>query len=104
MLDILAAETAIPESGTSLYILQKDVIRSAGLTSIGFGVSLRRLVYRSFIEIVDFTAHNEYGETANYEGARITASGWKWIEDNKSLFVLHKGEKNSGEADEDLPF
>ena len=104
LLDVLAADTAIPESGTSLYILQKDVIRSAGLTSIGFGVALRRLVYRSFIEIVDFTAHNEYGETENSEGARITTSGWKWIEENKSLFVLHKGETNTGEADEGLPF
>ena len=35
---------------------------------------------------------------------RITVSGWKWIEDNKSLFVLQKGEANTDENDEGLPF
>ena len=61
LLDVLAAGTAIPDSGTSLYVLEKDVIR-CGLTSIGFGVALRRLIYRSFIEIENFTADSDYGE------------------------------------------
>ena len=101
VLAVVAGDTAIPESATSLYSLKVDTER-AGLTPVGFGLALRRLIKKEFVEtgnIVD----KQNGE--EYEGVQLTTRGWEWIENNVKLFILHKNKKpESNELDQDIPF
>ncbi len=103
VLAVLAGDTAIPESGTSLHSLKNDAIRS-GLTPVGFGLAFRRLINKSFIEITNFVGYEGLGEPFDCEGAQITSTGWKWIEDNESFFVLKKNKTKTEDIDDDLPF
>ena len=96
-LKILAGQTAIPESMSSLWILENDAKRD-GLTSIGFGLALRKLVNKGFV--ATGTVEHDDG---SYEGTQITLPGWEWIENNKELFVLRKDEFRKID-DEEVPF
>lgn len=101
VLAVLAGDTAIPESATSLYSLKVDT-EHAGLTPVGFGLALRRLLKKDFVEtrtIVD----KRNGD--DYEGVQLTPLGWEWIEENEKLFISHKNKNSeSEEFDKDIPF
>lgn len=104
VLATLAGESALPDSSTDLYSLQRDV-ESAGFTSISFGLGLRRLLRKKLIETlqdVDFRGND-------YLGAKLTDIGWGWIEENEGMFALKKTSKksstrNSGFIDDEVPF
>ncbi len=98
VLAILAGNTAFPGARSTLYSLKDDSERS-GLTSIGFSLAFRRLVTKKLIEIIE-----EYDEQRDepYKTTCLTESGWNWIENNESLFVLKKPSSTS--IEENLPF
>lgn len=103
----LAGETGVPESSCALYRLQQAA-EKAGLTSIGFSLSFRRLLAKKLIEV--FAEANFNND--EYEAARVTELGWSWVENNDSLFVLRRetAKKRSSnlskfdDMDDDIPF
>ena len=98
VLAILAGDTAVPGTATTVYSLKEDSERS-GLTSIGFSLALRRLAAKHLINIIE-----EYDENRdqNYSITRLTDAGWSWIENNESLFVLKKPSPQS--IEDEIPF
>ena len=101
LLAILAGNTAIPDTDTYPYSLQKDA-EQAGLTSLAFGLAFRRLLHKDLIEVQD--AYNEFNDE-HYKGVQLSAAGWKWIEANENLFSLHKSKGKPKEfLDDDIPF
>ena len=98
---IIAADTAVPNSTTSVYSLQKDA-ENSGLTSMGFGLALRRLIRRKFAQPFEADDGDGYG---SYTAAKLTDPGWKWVESNESLFILYKKNKpDIADLDDDIPF
>lgn len=96
----LAGDAAIPDSTTSMYSLQRDV-ESAGFTSVGFGLGLRRLLRKQFVESIQDTDYS--GEV--YPAAKLTHAGWAWIENNEAMFALKKKPQSKGGfEDDDIPF
>lgn len=101
VLAIVAADTAIPDTKTSVYSLKNDAEKS-GLTSMGFGLALRRLVRRQFARTFDADDEDGHGV---YTAAELTDLGWQWVENNESRFVLHQKERPSTAGlDDDIPF
>lgn len=98
VLAVLAGESALPDSAGSVYSLKNDVER-AGFTSIAFGLGWRRLLSKGLVESTEIT--NFDGET--YDGARLTESGWRWIESNESMFSLKKPPTRA-KVDDGIPF
>ena len=98
VLAVLAGNTALPGAASTMYSLKDDSERS-GLTSIGFSLAFRRLVTKKLIEIVE-----GYDEDRDepYNTTRLTESGWNWIENNESLFVLKKPSPKP--IEKDIPF
>ena len=101
VLALLAGDTAIPDSRTRVSSLQWRT-EKAGLTSLGFGLALRKLRKKKFIDTCEI---EDEGGFASYTYALLTDSGWKWIEHNEHLFLQHK---NRGPreltSDDDIPF
>ena len=95
----LAGETTLPGDYYSLQALKEDSERS-GLTPIGFSLALRRLVGKRFVEISE--QHNEY-QGYTFNAGIITPDGWKWLDENESLFALRKAQPEVIE-DSDIPF
>lgn len=94
----LAGDTALPGASTTLYSLKDDSERS-GLTAIGFSLAFRRLTAKKLIEVAEeWDEHRDQ----TYSTARLTNSGWDWIESNESLFVLKKQSQKRG--DDEIPF
>lgn len=100
VLATLAGDAVFPDSTTSVYSLKNDVER-AGFTSLGFGLGLRRLLKKGFVESVD-EIDEQHGEP--YPAARLTAVGWDWIEANERMFSLKKGAPTKDDFDDEIPF
>jgi hypothetical protein len=98
VLAILAGDTALPGASTTVYSLKHDSERS-GLTSIGFSLAFRRLSAKKLIEVAE---HWDEHRDETYSTARLTDTGWNWIESNESLFVLKKNSEEK--AEDDIPF
>lgn len=94
VLAIIAGDTALPKSATSMYSLKLDAERT-GLTSVGFGLAFRRLLKKDLVENLMITTNDDEA----YDGAQLTDTGWAWIENNDSLFVLKKVD-----IEGDIPF
>jgi hypothetical protein len=75
----------MPDSAVAVYSVMKDV-EKAGLTPLGFSLSVRRLVKKEFIEIAEKRDHND----EPYPAIRLLEKGWAWIEANETLFKVHK--------------
>lgn len=100
VLAILAGDTALPGTSTSARSLKNDA-ESSGLTAVGFALAFRRLVAKLFAEAYEDTDYN--GEP--YSAVRLTDAGWKWIEQNDSLFILRKPSRSkSVDMSDDIPF
>lgn len=99
VLAILAGDTALPGAATTIYLLKEESERS-GLTEIGFSLAFRRLLSKSLIEV-----NEEWDEQRDqvYKTTRLTETGWSWVENNESLFVLRKPTPKTT-IDEDIPF
>lgn len=101
VLAIIAGDTAIPDSATSPYSLQRDAERG-GLTPLAFGLAYRRLIRKRLVELAD--AYDEQNDE-EYKGIQLTSAGWRWIEKNESLFSMKKNHPTPEEFDdEDIPF
>jgi nucleoside 2-deoxyribosyltransferase len=98
VLAIVAGDTALPGDVTTLYTLKAESER-AGLTSIGFSLAFRRLVAKDLVEVMEAWDENR-DET--YKTTRLTDEGWKWVDNNESLFVLKK--PSFEDLDKDIPF
>ena len=99
VLAIAAAETAIPGNPVSALSLRNDAMR-AGLTGIGFGVAVRGLERKRF---VDFVKHES--DDGEYDVVNVTDNAWTWIDSNDSLFSLFRAKNNVPElTEDDLPF
>ena len=93
----IAAATDVPGSPTSVHLLRTSMEQN--LTDVGVGLALWRLQQKHFVEL---------GQSEDYNGEMfdtvvLNESGWRWIGDNESLFVTHKGESEPDEED-DIPF
>src|SRR6266568_1690556 len=75
VLAVLAGDTSLPGTSTSVWSLKNDAERS-GLTSVGFALAFRRLITKCLIE--SFQDSDERGE--EYNAARLTDNGWEWVE------------------------
>jgi hypothetical protein len=78
-----AGSVSLPGGSTAVGSLKNDIER-AGFTPIAFSLGVRRLIGKSFAEIV---------ESENYDGEpfpalKLTQKAWDWIEHNESKFVL----------------
>lgn len=89
VLAVVAGSSFLPSNATSAYGAKRDAER-AGVTNIAFNIGIRRLLGKKFIEIVDQWDENGNGP---YDGIKITDSGWAWIENNETKFVLHRTSK-----------
>ncbi len=99
VLAVLAGETALPGTSTSVWSLKNDVERS-GLTAIAFSLGLRRLIAKRLIETT-----KEYEQGEEYDAAQLTSAGWDWVDRNESLFVLSKKARSKDHPPEDdIPF
>lgn len=98
VLAVIAGSGFLPSNAVGVYSAKRDVER-AGVTNMGFNIAVRRLVGKKFIEIVDLWDENNQEQ---YDGVRVTESGWNWIDVNESRFVLHRTAKES--VPDDIPF
>lgn len=98
VLAIIAGDAALPGDVITLYTLKHESER-AGLTSIGFSLAFRRLVAKDLVEVMEGWDENR---DEIYKTTRLSDEGWKWVDNNESLFVLKK--PSHTEIDEDIPF
>jgi hypothetical protein len=98
VLAVLASGLAAPDDGKSVYGLQHDATK-AGITELAYSLGMRKLLKRRFIEM--FEDENFNGET--FKAARLTESGWEWMEVNEDKFMLRRGPKLK-DFDEEIPF
>ena len=99
VLAIAAAETAIPGNPVSAWSLRNDAMR-AGLTGVGFGVAVRGLERKRF---VDFVKHES--DDGEYDAVNVTDDAWAWIDSNDSLFSLFRAQTTLPElTEDDIPF
>ena len=82
-------------NAVAVHGAKRDAER-AGITNMGFNIGVRRLVAKAFIELADLWDERD-GE--QYDGVRVTDSGWSWIDANESRFVLQRSLKTEGADD-----
>lgn len=102
VLALLAASIAVPKGCYSLYSLQQES-EKAGLTKLGFTLSVRRLLTKKFISPTVDTDYNEQ----SYDALMMEDAGWEWIDANEDKFVLRKvapSRTNDAIDDDDIPF
>lgn len=98
VLAVIAGSIFMPDGMTGVWTVKNDAER-AGVTSMGFNIAIRRLTAKAFLLFQEaWDDHN--GET--YQGVSISTRGWEWIEENESLFVLHRPQKQKDD-DGDIP-
>ena len=100
VLAILAGQTAVPNSVLDTNYLQRRA-EGAGLTGVGFGMGIRRLLAKALIELD--TDSDPTGES--YTVASLTETGWHFIQENESLFFIRKNESEQEDTEfDDVPF
>jgi hypothetical protein len=97
VLAVVAGEAFMPEHPVALHGAKNEAER-AGVTNMGFNLSLRKLIAKSFVKLQD--VHEEHGD--GYSGIAITDVGWHWIEANEARFVLLRQERKQN--DDNVPF
>ena len=80
VLKTLAEETSIPNSTIPLYLLRDKVKESKIVGSIGFGLAVRKLTKRKYIETND--EEPDYNDE-RYDAVKLTSDGWEWIDHNQ---------------------
>ena len=93
VLAIAAAETAVPGNPVNAWSLRQDAVR-AGLTDIGFGVAVRGLQRKRFVDFVK-------DEDGAYYTVSVTDDAWTWIDSNVLLFSLFREKSTVPELTED---
>jgi len=91
-----------PNAWVSAYSIKHEAEREY-LTPLGFSLGMRRLVQKQLIESgldVDYNGND-------YSALRVTESGWVWIDQNESRFVIRREIEPKTIAtakDDDIPF
>lgn len=98
VLAVVAGSSYLPSNAVSAFGAKCDAER-AGVTNMGFNIGIRRLSAKKFIELVELWDENS---NEPYDGIKVTDSGWSWVENNESKFVLHRSSRN--DADNEIPF
>ena len=98
VLAVIAGSSFLPSNSVGVYSAKRDAER-AGVTNVGFNIGIRRLQAKSFIEMSELW-EEQSGET--YDAVRLTDAGWQWIEENETLFILHR--PTAEQQVEDIPF
>jgi hypothetical protein len=91
VLAVLAGSSFLPSGSVAAYSAKNDAER-AGLTNVGFNIGIRRLTTKGLVEVIDLF-DEQSGEP--YQGLRVTENGWKWVDDNEGLFVVHRPNRKS---------
>lgn len=98
VLAVIAGSSFLPSNSVSAYSAKRDAER-AGVTNVGFNIGVRRLLGKSFIEMTELWDEQS---SELYDAIRLTDNGWSWIEENETLFILHR--PNVDLQIEDIPF
>ncbi len=98
VLAIIAGNSFLPSGGVAVFSAKRDCER-AGITNMGFNIGIRRLTVKGFIEMTELY---DQDQRENYDGVRVTSTGWEWIDINESRFVLHRPPESVTEKD--IPF
>ena len=70
----------------TLHKVREDAER-AGLTSVGFNLSVRRLQAKGFVNLaLEWDGHGDQ----QYDVITLSDGGWEWIDKNESRFALQK--------------
>jgi len=99
VLATVAGSVTVPEEGVSAYSAKHDVER-AGFTSLGFSMGLRRLLAKKFVNTRSAADYN--GQ--DYQEIVVTETGWNWIEQNETSFLLQRPHGKATASNEDIPF
>ena len=84
-----------PVNGYSL----KKTAEHSGLTGVGYGLAIKRLQQKGFVESA--WEHDFNGE--RYPLVAISDKGWEWIDSNEGFFDLKKS-GSEREVVDDIPF
>lgn len=103
VLAMVASNVTDESSPTPLWGVRADA-EKAGLTAIGFNLGLRRLKMKGFVSACQV----DDGSYDGYEGLKLEARAWEWIEKNESKFVIHassnKSKSSFSDMDDEIPF
>lgn len=80
VLKTLAEETDIPNSTIPLYLLRDKIKVSNIISSIGFGLAIRKLTKIKYIETKEEVS--DFGD-GTYDAVNLTSDGWEWIDHNQ---------------------
>ena len=83
VLNRLASETAIPNSTISPFFLQGKIESIDHLGKKNFGLAVRRLLKRGFIET---RKEVSVFDQETYDALILTPDGWEWIDQNHESF------------------
>ncbi|OYX28614.1 MAG: hypothetical protein B7Z03_11275 [Hydrogenophilales bacterium 32-62-9] len=97
VLAVIAGEAYMPNNAVAVNGAKRDAER-AGVTNMGFNLAVRKLTTKKFVRVEELWDERD-GES--YNGLAVDEDGWKWIEANESMFVLHRQDKKK---EEDIPF
>lgn len=89
LIAVIAGDVFMPDSATHVASAKRSA-ESAGVSSMGFNLALRRLLQKNLVVEESIFSDND-GE--HYPGLVITESGWEWIDANESQFVLFRQDK-----------
>jgi hypothetical protein len=95
----LAEGESGPYSGTSAWSLHRKM-ESAGFTKIAANLSLASLVRKGFVEQATLRDDRDN----EYDGYRVTDSGFGWLNANQSRIVLRHNAPQGQGLDDDIPF
>lgn len=96
VLAVIAGSSFMPNGSVAVFQAKRDADR-AGITSMGFNIAIRRLTAKQFVETTDVY---DPVEREKYHALQVTDSGWDWIDNNESRFVLQRPKLK----DDDIPF
>lgn len=88
ILAVIAGEADMPHLSTPVASVRRSAER-AGMTGMGFNISVMRLLQKKFIQETEVWDENS---RESYPGLTISDGGWAWIEQNENQFVLFRPE------------
>lgn len=80
-------------------LTQRDASKT-GITDLAYTLGLRKLKRREMIDVYFETDPDDH----SYKVARVTDTGWDWIEENEDRFTLKKPVGEPPDSDNDVPF
>ena len=97
VLAALAGSVVSPTEGVPAHSVKADT-ESAGFTAVAFNIGLQRLQGKEFVVVKDVEDFNGFA----YPHIYVTNSGWSWISQNESRFLLRRTVPAKNK--DDIPF